>query len=223
MNPKTSIQSVAAWLEVSPEELREIFNGKTDSELCELESSLSFSHPRKERLMRKYIGPLLDKMPYALYRPVTDILKRARGGSSTKKDIHFEPGPLMKLLEETKIKKSGWTTVCLTHDVDTADCSEFAGEVARIEETCGIRSAFNVLTKGPYELDLGWLDELESGGFEIGLHGDYHDLAIGFRRKSVISDRLKSCLDRIGRPVAGYRAPALSISPTLLQVLGELG
>jgi peptidoglycan/xylan/chitin deacetylase (PgdA/CDA1 family) len=67
------------------------------------------------------------------------------------------------------------------------------------------------------------LDDLEARGFEVGLHGDTHDMAIGFRDMRSVRDRLRRCLDALGHPVMGYRAPALAFSEPLLAVLDELG
>jgi peptidoglycan/xylan/chitin deacetylase (PgdA/CDA1 family) len=171
------------------------------------------------RVTRRLFTDVLNALPYPLYRRVTDILKRLRGQAGTPP---FQPGPYLRLTVDSRWALSG-VRVCLTHDIDTQDGADFWPKVAQIEESLGLRSTFNVLTAGPYRLDLGWLDELQWRGFEIGLHGDTHDMAIGYRNMKRVEDRLRRCLDTLQRPIAGYRAPAFAGSEPLLRVLEKLG
>lgn len=165
-------------------------------------------------------------MPYRLYRSVTTVLKRLRGPSHTAVTLEHPGGRFVELIHDLR-KQPGPSQntikVCLTHDIDSAACNELWTKVVEIEDRAGVRSTWNVLTAGPYDLKKRWLDKLERLGFEIGLHGDTHDMAIGLRPMGKVRDRLRSCLDYIGRPVSGYRAPGLGISEPLLEVLHELG
>jgi len=189
--------------------------------------SLRFRHSNVERLIRRAFADALNRLPGVLYRLLTDVLKRWRATYRLNRTVSFAPGPYMQLAglpKGTQTRRQQRTVrACLTHDVDTADCAAFWPDLVRIEERFGIASTYNILTAGPYRLDTGWLDDLEARGFEVGLHGDFHDTAFGFRKPQLISDRLQRCLDVLGRPVIGYRAPALAISDTLLALLNGLG
>ncbi len=219
--------SIIAWSEI-------VWSGSnvgthsqlSSTELQDILASLRFSHSKKEQTLRRLFTDALNACPYPLYRLITDILKQLRGRSGVSYDIQFSPNDYTQLvtgLAKTSNQASPSVQVCLTHDIDTQECAAYWPEVIRIEEAYEVHSTSNVLTKGPYTLDQGWLDELETRGFEIGLHGDTHDMAIGFRNIQAVTDRIRRCLDSLGRPVIGYRAPALGISEPLLKVLPTLG
>jgi peptidoglycan/xylan/chitin deacetylase (PgdA/CDA1 family) len=179
---------------------------------------------RKETWSRLAATDLLNALPAGLYRPVTTFLKRLRGRNRLAPTPAFTPGAYADLLEQSlPATTSGRLTVCLTHDIDTARCAEFWPKVIAAERAVGVKSASNVLVNGPYTLDPGWLNDLSSDGFEIGLHGDSHDMAIGYRNPARIRERLRRCLDRLDQPVVGYRAPAFAISEPLLAILADLG
>ena len=220
------ITSLAAWFGVDADTARRAVLALGEEEQRELDRSLRFSHSRKERLFRLLFTDVLNALPRWLYRRVTDTLKRLRGRSGATPNVDFTPGPLMALasrVAEHVGPQLQAVTVVLTHDIDTRECAEFWPEVAKAEEEIGVRSTYNVLTQGPYQLDHGWLREIETRGFEIGLHGDTHDMAIGFRKTPEVRDRLRTCRDQLGQNVIGYRAPALAISEPLLAILDELG
>jgi peptidoglycan/xylan/chitin deacetylase (PgdA/CDA1 family) len=79
------------------------------------------------------------------------------------------------------------------------------------------------LTEWWYRPDKKWLENLRDEGFEIGLHGRFHDPGIAYRSRAKITDELKRALDALPEGVTGYRSPALSVSDTLYGVLEELG
>ena len=113
--------------------------------------------------------------------------------------------------------------VCMTHDIDYRGCYEFAPELLELDESHGIKSCWNFLADGPYTVDKRVLDRLEDNGHEIGLHGLEHDIAFGFRDHATIRECIKSSLSKLGITPRGFRAPALSYSRELLEVLHELG
>ncbi len=212
-----TVQSIAAWLQLKPSAIH--------SEL-DLSDELRFSLSWQERFVRYWLTDTLNALPYSVYRPLVDILKHLRGKTAVRRQINFAAGDYMRELQQIAVdhqRPLPPVRVCLTHDLDTAECAAFWSEVIRIEAKYDVRSTFNVLTKGPYKLERSLLYELQSEGFEIGLHGDTHDMAIGFRNPKQIRERLQRALDAIGLPVIGYRAPALGVSEILLQVLAELG
>jgi len=87
----------------------------------------------------------------------------------------------------------------------------------------GIRATINIITHGNYDFDKGWMRELQSNGFEIGLHGDDHNSSLSFLPKRVIEHKIRRAIDKLGFVPAGYRSPALSFSNTLIEVLEKTG
>ncbi|HJV33441.1 hypothetical protein [Geomonas sp.] len=62
----------------------------------------------------------------------------------------------------------------LTHDVDTFRGHERCRQLAQLEEGLGFRSSFNFVA-AQYPVSRELLEELRSGGFEVGVHGLVHD------------------------------------------------
>ncbi|MBU1743024.1 MAG: polysaccharide deacetylase family protein, partial [Proteobacteria bacterium] len=113
--------------------------------------------------------------------------------------------------------------VCLTHDLDRAACWEFLPRLIEMETALGFTSTINVLAAGPYRLDPGYLRGLAETGFEIGLHGLTHDVALGFRSPARIRETLARAQEAVGLVVKGFRAPALAVSEALLTELCRAG
>ena len=113
--------------------------------------------------------------------------------------------------------------VCLSHDLDCVEDYEFSREVYDLNRKYNIRSTFNFLTHWGYQPESAWLKELDSNGFEIGLHGYTHDIAIGIRPAQRIIKELSLALEKLNFSVKGYRAPAFAVTPRLLKSLKELG
>jgi peptidoglycan/xylan/chitin deacetylase (PgdA/CDA1 family) len=96
--------------------------------------------------------------------------------------------------------------LALGHDVETAEGTRLAVELADLEEELGFRSVFNF--GDWYDVDPGVLRELTSRGFEIGMHGIIHDRSLfssraEFERQLPLLQRLA---DRLG--ATGFRSPA---------------
>ena len=66
-----------------------------------------------------------------------------------------------------------WAVV-LTHDVEQAEGFAAIAPVAELERARGLRSAWNLVPRR-YEIDPGRVAELSADGFEVGVHGLYHD------------------------------------------------
>jgi len=106
----------------------------------------------------------------------------------------------------------------LTHDVETAAGQAHARAVAELETRYGFRSSFNFVAEG-YPLDYALIDDLRSGGFEIGVHGVKHDgkdfrSESGFMRRA---ERINRHLQQLG--AVGYRSPLTHRNPALMQAL----
>ncbi len=115
------------------------------------------------------------------------------------------------------------SVICLSHDIDYSDCWNFLPELSDIERSYGLRSTINVLTHGDYRIKHSLLNDLVNEGFEIGLHGKRHDIALAYRKKTDIRRAIHQSLEKLSLPVKGFRSPALSMSVQLLEVLEESG
>lgn len=120
---------------------------------------------------------------------------------------------------------SGWPdgrsfSLVLTHDVDTQYGLDHCRELMDIEEQLGFRSAFYFVPKGRYEIPESLLREMEARGFEVGVHGLYHDWWT-FLSRSVFERRapiIREYLKKWG--AVGFRAPSMVKN---LDWIGELG
>lgn len=113
--------------------------------------------------------------------------------------------------------------ILLTHDIDWIECWEKASIIFQWEKNAGVNSAALLLTEGPYRMDKDKLEEWESMGVEIGLHGAVHDPAFAFRSKSFMKGTLARCIDKLGRNPVLFRSPALSCSDEFFTALDEAG
>ncbi|HLL68094.1 MAG TPA: hypothetical protein VK453_20610 [Micromonosporaceae bacterium] len=98
-----------------------------------------------------------------------------------------------------------WALI-LTHDVETADGLRQVPELRDIEIAAGFRSSWNLVPRR-YQVSDDVVAELKAAGFEIGLHGLYHDgrdLADGFLQR-----RLPEMQQWAQRwDASGFRSPA---------------
>lgn len=97
--------------------------------------------------------------------------------------------------------------LALTHDVESAAGLRNALRVADIEAARGFRSSFNIV-KSWYEVDPGILRELVDRGFEIGVHGVWHDRSLFSSRAQFESQQglLREAAEEFG--AVGFRSPA---------------
>lgn len=96
----------------------------------------------------------------------------------------------------------------LTHDVDTAQGQDKCVALASLEETLGLRSSFNFVPRR-YQVSSSLREFLTGKGFEVGVHGLYHDgkyfnsKEIWKSRALLINQYLKEW------NAVGYRTPAM--------------
>lgn len=95
----------------------------------------------------------------------------------------------------------------LTHDVESEAGLREAIRVADAEEERGLRSSFNVVARW-YPIDWGIVRELTARGFEIGVHGVFHDRSMFSSRKAFDAQQpaLREGAERLG--AMGFRSPA---------------
>ena len=105
-----------------------------------------------------------------------------------------------------------------THDVETADGMRNIERIAKMEEELGFRSSWNIVPH-KYPVDRGLLRELQSRGFEIGVHGYNHDGKL-FTSRAMFDSRvpaINAALDAFG--AVGFRAPMVHRNLAWLQSL----
>lgn len=108
--------------------------------------------------------------------------------------------------------------LALTHDVESNAGLRNALRIADLETAHGFCSSFNVV-KSSYEIDYGVLRELADRGFEIGVHGVWHDRSLFSTRAEFESQQglLREAAEVFG--AVGFRSPATYRVPDWL---GEL-
>jgi hypothetical protein len=97
--------------------------------------------------------------------------------------------------------------VILTHDVESAAGLRNAVRIADLEQARDLRSSFNIVAS-EYPIDWGIVAELRDRGFELGVHGVFHDRSLFSSREEF--DRqlpaLRQMAERLGAD--GFRSPA---------------
>lgn len=109
----------------------------------------------------------------------------------------------------------------LTHDIDSADGFRWALKTAELEKKYGFNSVWNIVGDY-YKIDYEVLDQLQSDGFEIGLHGYNHDNKLAFLDESEIRKRLEKCNNLIERyKIKSFRSPSWFRTPVLIRTLKD--
>jgi len=154
------------------------------------------------------------------------ILKSWNNAGDIKSDSFLQKGILSGISDV--MRQDYWNghraAVCMTHDVDYLMGYDFVETLSEMDKKYTVKSTFNFLTGWDYKIHSDLVLSLAAQGFEIGLHGHTHDIAMGTRGyKQIKSDLQKALHDITFSPISGFRAPALSVSKVLLNVLSEIG
>lgn len=113
-------------------------------------------------------------------------------------------------------KPEGWTgwpdgkqfAVVMTHDVDTARGQDRCRKLMELEMKLGFRSSFNFVPER-YQVSESLREELVRNGFEVGVHGLYHDGKY-YTSKEFFHERagkINTYIKQWG--AVGYRAPSM--------------
>ncbi len=110
------------------------------------------------------------------------------------------------------------SALVLTHDVESAEGLRLAVEIADLEEARGLRSSFNIVASW-YPIDRGVVRELRDRGFELGVHGVYHDRSMFSARRAFEAQQpaLREAIALL--QAEGFRSPA---TYRVFEWLGEL-
>jgi hypothetical protein len=111
-----------------------------------------------------------------------------------------------------------WAFV-LTHDVETAAGLAALGPICELERSLGLRSSWNVVPRR-YETGDDRIRELIADGFEVGVHGLYHD-GRDLESRARVQERLPSMREAAERwEAVGFRSPGTQRSWELMELLG---
>jgi hypothetical protein len=96
----------------------------------------------------------------------------------------------------------------LTHDVDTWRGAKYCETLARIEKDLGFRSSFNFVPER-YPIPDGVMNRLRDDGFEVGVHGLYHDGQL-YKSRQIFGERAVKINSYIKAwSAVGFRSPAM--------------
>jgi hypothetical protein len=108
---------------------------------------------------------------------------------------------------------SGWPegkrfALVLTHDVETAKGQEKCYDLIRLEQSLGFRSSFNFTAK-QYNVSSELKHYLVKNGFEVGVHGLYHDGNLFSSKKKFREQafHINQYLEKWGS--VGFRTPCM--------------
>lgn len=235
MNIKTLdkyiLHNLSIWLGVDEQRLMELDDVLPDKDNSFFENVLDSQTIKPaeaiiRRLTHKIVKYLKENNRYGILESIKRIRQLCR------RDLieiaHCRFVELDKALrEKLSIPSIDWNgkkgVICLSHDIDTLDDYMFIRKVCQLNHKYHIASSFNFLTHWSYDIDRKFLWQLNEEGFEVGLHGYTHDIAIGVRSEKRIKRELSLALEKLNFPVKGYRAPAFAVSSRLLKVIKELG
>jgi hypothetical protein len=108
---------------------------------------------------------------------------------------------------------SGWPeekrfALVLTHDVDTAKGQAKCYELIELEKRLGFRSSFYFVPKR-YEVSSELRNDLVRNGFEVGVHGLYHDGKL-YTSRHMFQERAKEINQYLHEwPSVGFRSPSM--------------
>jgi hypothetical protein len=110
-------------------------------------------------------------------------------------------------------KWGGWPenkqfALILTHDVDTAKGQKLSPDLIKLEENLGFRSSFNFVPKR-YDVSSELRYYLTTNGFEVGVHGLYHDGKY-YTSREIFRDRAKQINKYLQEwKAVGFRTPSM--------------
>jgi hypothetical protein len=114
---------------------------------------------------------------------------------------------------------ASWALV-LTHDVETGLGMEALDPVLELERGLGLRSSWNFVPRRGYYVSPERVKALTEDGFEVGVHGLYHD-GRDLESRSVLAKRLPAMREAAATwNAVGFRAPATQRAWELMPTLG---
>lgn len=185
------------------------------------------------RVFEKITGGTASRKIYYLLRPILPVwvrkhLQRVRLRGWEKLIFPRWPvdctveslmGDAMKLLlKASKIKRIPFiwfwphgaaSCAIMTHDVEAAAGRDFCSELMDLDDSFGIKSAFQIVPEVRYEADDRFLDNFRNRGFELNVHDLNHDGSL-FQKKEEFVQRAGQ-INRYAKEfrTRGFRAGAM--------------
>ena len=101
----------------------------------------------------------------------------------------------------------GHNSACIvTHDVETATGRDFCSKLMDLDDSCGMKSAFQVIPEKRYEVPAAFLADIRARGFEVNVHDLNHD-GLLFSNKQTFMQRV-GAINRYGKQFGaiGFRS-----------------
>jgi hypothetical protein len=149
------------------------------------------------------IKPYIPRSLQILIRSRVTLLKRW---------VYRNTWPIDREAARTPEAWSGWPedrrfALVLTHDADTVTGQDKCGELAEIEKSLGFRSSFNFVITNKVSHERR--NRLEADGFEVGIHGLWHDRSLYKSRETFDYQAgiINAYLKKWGS--VGFRSPSM--------------
>ena len=167
--------------------------------------SIKPAMPRPLRLMmRKTLKEPMAKRSFPAWPVDTSVEQLQFGLLRTL--LEARPGTALPVLSFWP----GGEDCCLvlTHDVETQQGVNHMDQVIEVERECGVRSSWNFVPKD-YYVDPQIFERLRTDGFEIGVHGLYHNGKLFQSREMFLRQvvEINRYIHQWG--AAGFRSPSL--------------
>ncbi len=131
--------------------------------------------------------------------------------------------PILESAGNSPVNWKGWPdgkdfALVLTHDVELREGHDKCRQLLEIEKELGFKSSFNFVPER-YKVDKELREFIVSEGFEVGVHGLYHDGKL-FQNNKIFSVRAKKINQYLKEwNAVGFRAPAMQHN---LEWIGKL-
>ena len=171
---------------------------------------------RLRRMNRKVIASqLINRLYYNVRPAVPRKLQIAlrRIIASRKLEANNDIWPIYPGSEIPPVGWPGWPenkkfALVLTHDIETIKGQSRCLDVVRMEKDLNFRSAFNFVAER-YPVSAELRNFLVAGGFEVGVHGLYHD-GKKFKSRKIFNERAPKINHYLREwNASGFRSPAM--------------
>ena len=162
---------------------------------------------KKQKLVNRIyyrLKPLIPRRAQIWLRSYIALRKRSK---------YIDVWPILERSGAPPHDWPGWPeqkqfALVLTHDVDTAKGQERCYDLMELEKELGFRSSFNFVPER-YRVSTKLRHDLTSNGFEVGVHGLYHDGKLYESRKifETRAAKINHYLKEWGS--VGFRSPAM--------------
>lgn len=100
--------------------------------------------------------------------------------------------------------------ISITHDVETAAGQAFCTRLMDLNDSFGVKTSFQVIPEGRYEVTASFLSEIRNRGFEVNVHDLNHDGRLFFIGRERFMERVQK-INRYGKEfdAKGFRSAVL--------------